>query len=807
MEGGLTPEEVADRRVRFGRNVLPHDRWAHLRPVISVVKEPMFLLLLATAGVYLALGEMQEAWAMVGALVVVAGIDAVGTVRSNRAVAALARVAARSARVMRDGVVREVRAEELVVDDLVLCEEGKVIPADGEVVESGDCAVNEATMTGESVAVDKRPSDGLLAGTQVVRGSAWMRVTAVGTATAFAGIGVLARSTGKERTPLGIKVHRFVRGMLWAGGAVFVAVWVYYAWESGSVLHGLLHGLTLAMSVLPEEVPVALSTFLALGAYRMLRHGIIARTPATVETLGSATVLAVDKTGTLTLNRMDLVDTLDADPEFPAWKWAFFASEPEPFDPMEQSLHARFRAEGGDAAGFALVQEYPLSGMPPVMTHVFRHADGRQVIACKGAPEGVLALCAGLGAEARAQAAAEAARLAREGLRVLGVARVPAWDGVFPERQEEWPFEWVGLVAFSDPVAPGIPEALAGLRGAGLRTVMITGDAPETAGAVARQVGIRAERIVTGPEWAAMGEEERVAALRAADVFARIRPEAKLQIVTALTASGAIVAMTGDGVNDAPALRAAHIGIALGRRGTEVAHAAAGLVLVEDDLATLLPALLIGRRINANLRKAIGYVVAIHVPILALVVAPLLVPGLPAMLLAPLHVVFLELLMGPTCSLAFEREPTSDAEVARPWPVTGGLLGPGALGAVLIQGFALSLGCIAAALLAARVTGSPTDETVRTAAFTALVVGNAVLTRVARSRTEPAWSTHFRPNSWMAAAFVVPLLLCALLVAVPGLRDAFGLTVLPASGLLLAILLGAVSALAYEPFKRAHRAG
>jgi Ca2+-transporting ATPase len=441
------------------------------------------------------------------------------------------------------------------------------------------------------------------------------------------------------------------------------------------------------------------------------------------------------------------------------------------------------------------------------MTHVFRHADGRQVIACKGAPEGVLALCGGLSAEER-EAAAEAVRVrAAAGLRVLGVARVPEWTGEFPERQEELPFVWVGLVAFSDPVAPGIPEALGRLRGAGLRTVMITGDAPETAVAVARQVGMAADRVVTGADWAAMGEEERREVVRAADVFARIRPEAKLQIVTALAASGEIVAMTGDGVNDAPALRAAHIGIALGRRGTEVAHAAAGLVLVEDDLATLLPALLIGRRINANLRKAIGYVVAIHVPILALVVAPLLVPGLPAMLLAPLHVVFLELLMGPTCSLAFEREPTSDAEVARPWPVTGGLLGPGALGAVLIQGFALSLGCIAAALLAARVTGSPTDETVRTAAFTALVVGNAVLTRVARSRTEPAWSTHFRPNSWMAAAFVVPLLLCALLVAVPGLRDAFGLTVLPASGLLLAILLGAVSALAYEPFKRAHRAG
>ena len=782
---GLTQGEVEERRKVHGRNVLPRDRWALWRPFVAVAVEPMFLLLAATAGLYFVLGEGREGWAMVVALGLVAGIDAVGNVRSNRAVAALARVAARSARVLREGRVVEVAAADLVVDDVVSVEEGTTVPADGEVLEGLDLALNEAMMTGESVAVDKRTGDGLLAGTHVVRGSGWMRVTAVGAATGMAAIGALAKATGKERTPLGRKVDRFVRGMLLAGGGVFVAVVIYHSRESGSVLHGLLHGLTLAMSVVPEEVPVALSTFLALGAYRMLRHGIIARTPATVETLGSATVLAVDKTGTLTLNRMELVASVDAEPEEPAWWWAFWASEPEPFDPMEQSLHARCRAEERDAAGFQLVKEYPLGGALPVMTHVFRHPDGRQYVACKGAPEGVMALCAGLGAEARAQAAAEAARLAREGLRVLGVARVPAWDGEFPELQEGLPFEWVGLVAFSDPVAPGIPEALAGLRGAGLRTVMITGDAPETAGAVARQVGIRAERIVTGPEWAAMGEEDRVAAVRAADVYARIRPEAKLQIVTALAASGAIVAMTGDGVNDAPALRAAHIGIALGRRGTEVAHAAAGLVLVEDDLATLLPALLLGRRLNANLRKAIGYVVAIHVPILVLVLAPTLLPGLPAMLLTPLHVVFLELLMGPTCSLAFEREPTTEDEVARPWPVDGGLLGPGALGTVLARGLLLAAGCLSAAYLVPLLTGASGDSAVRTAAFIALVTGNALLTRIAR--------TSHAKNPWMTAAFFVPLALCALLLAVPALRDAFSLEVVPLAAVGVAVGCVAVS--------------
>jgi Ca2+-transporting ATPase len=727
-----------------------------------VVLEPMFLLLLGTAVVYAALGAVQEAWTMVAAICAVGGIDLWGNLRSNRAVAALARVTARRAQVIREGEVREVDAAEVVVGDCLVCAEGTTVPADGLLSEAADFSVQESIMTGESIPVDKRAGDPVLAGTSVVRGCGWVTVTQVGQATALAGIGALVAATGREVTPLRRRVNRFVRMMLAVGSVAFVFVFVVQTLATQSLLAGLLQGLTLAMSIVPEEIPVALSTFLALGAYRLLRHGIIARTPGTVETLGSATVLALDKTGTLTVNQMTLHATADARPGVSALEWAVWASEPAPFDPMERSLHAAFRPDGAAWEGNTLVHEFPLEGHPPTMSHGFVDRAGQMHWACKGALEGVLALCAGLGEEERAAAQATAARWSEQGMRVLGVARVWEAGPDRPERPADLPWEWVGCVAFEDPVAPGIPEALSRITSAGLRPIMITGDAPETACAVARAVGIPGERVVTGPEWMGMTPEQQRVAVREVGVFARIRPEVKLQIVTALAQAGEVVAMTGDGVNDAPALKAAAIGIALGRRGTEVAQGAAGLVLSEDDLASLVPALHIGRRIQVNLRKALGYIVAIHVPIICLVVMPSLWDALPMVLFAPMHVVFLELVMGPTCSLAFEREPVDASEVSRPMPTGGSLLGGMLLGRSVWRGLAVAAACTGAMAL----TLEEGEGAVRTVAFLSLVVAQAGLAWVHRTHR---WGA----NPWMAAAVIVPLAVAALWMAVPVLRAAF----------------------------------
>ena len=767
-------------------------------PLWHVVTEPMFLILLGTAGVYALLGAQTEAWTMAGALCAVAAIDGWGNLRSNRAMAALSRVSARKALVLRDGLQVELPAEEVVVGDCVVCEEGTTLPADGIAEDAVDLSVQEAILTGESVSVDKRIGDPLLAGTSVVRGCGWLRVTAVGPQTALAGIGALVAATGQEQTPLRRQVKRFVRGMLLGGAVAFLAVWAGHAWATGSVLTGLLRGLTLAMSLVPEEIPVALSTFLALGAYRLLQQGIIARTPATVETLGSATVLAVDKTGTLTLNEMALKQVVDAVAGVSALEWAVRASEPVPFDPMERSLHAAW-APGGDAwAGVKLVHEFPLEGNPPTMSHGFVAADGGLQWACKGAPEGVLALCGeGPGSAAvRALAQSQVLAMSQAGLRVLGVARAVGAGPERPARQADLPWEWVGLVAFEDPVAPGIPAALGRVRAAGLRTVMVTGDAPETARAVARAVGMPAHRVVTGVEWAAASSEERLRAVREVDVFARIRPEAKLEIVQALSDAGEVVAMTGDGVNDAPALKAAAIGIALGRRGTEVAQGAAGLVLTEDDLGTLVPAVFIGRRIQVNLRKALGYIVAIHVPIIVLVLLPSFLPLLPAMLLAPLHVVFLELVMGPTCSLAFEREPVDDREVARPTSATLPLLGGALLGTAVLRGLAVAAACTAA-MLAMQGLG---PDGMRTVGFLALVVAQGGLAWAHRSG-------RWQGNPAMGWAVVVPWGVAAGCIAVPGLRSLFAFAPLSLTAAGTAVAAGLLGAVAVDAIRALGRMG
>ncbi|MCO6484577.1 MAG: cation-translocating P-type ATPase [Saprospiraceae bacterium] len=813
---GLSDAEVVRRREEDGANCLPRSGNLLLANILSAVREPMFILLVVGAILYMLLDAWTEAFTMLGALAFVAGLDVFQNFRSQKAIKALGRITARRARVLRNGIETDIDIEDLVSGDIVFCGEGDIIPADGRVLTSGDLSVNEAVLSGESWPVDKTTDDAVFQGTMVIRGYGYIALTAVGAKTVLSGIGRLMAGAGRERTPMQIRVGRFVRTMVLAGSVAFFFVWIWHAWVTGSIWQGLLQGLTMAMSLLPEEIPVALSTFMALGAYRLLRFGIIARSPATVETLGSATVICLDKTGTLTRNLMQLgviwdfrtneeVDMQTAPDAREVLEYAMWASEEAPFDPMELSLHANYQSAFplDERSAFRMAVEFPLSGTPPTMTHVFRHASGELRIGCKGALEGVLDLCRL--AEAERQTILERSKgYARQGWRVLGVAKGTSIVTGVPRRMEDIQFDFLGLVTFHDPPVEGMDRVIHSFYRSGVDVCMITGDSAETALAVARSTGIRSPDCRTGPELEGATPAQFDAMVRRTRVFARISPALKLRLIEAFKERGEIVAMTGDGVNDAPALRAAHIGIAMGRRGTDVARAASALVLSDDDLARMTDAIAIGRRIRVNLTKAIRYIVSIHIPIILLVLMPILMAWLPDMLFTPVHVIFLELIMGPTCSIIYENEPVPEEEIRRPAQAGDkDLLQGSQLGWSMLQGGMITIGCLLAGAWTMAEGGG--DAAMRTAVFVTLILSNVFLTLANRSFTMPVHRTLTRRNPLIPAIVLLSLALLTAMLVIPGLRDLFQLAPLPPSRLAGLTVLAAVFTLWQEPFKSAAR--
>ncbi len=771
-----------------------------IQNILSVVKEPMFILLLVACFVYFALNKFSEAFTMLVALLFVTGIDVFQNFRSQRAVKALSRITESKAKVVRDGKDTEIPVEEVVTQDILLCEEGAVIAADAEIITSNDFSVNEAILTGESVSVEKFMGDTILQGTLVVRGYCHAKVKAVGLQTTLSGIGELVATTGKEDTPLQIKVSKFVRVMVIAGSIAFAFVWMYNWWESGNLWHGLLQGLTMAMSVLPEEIPVALSTFMALGAYRLLKQGVIARSPKTVETLGSATVICVDKTGTLTQNLMNVSDTYS----FPSGEevnfttsakknevleYAMWSSEEIPFDPMEKSIHAQYSnlVVPDERPNFKMAKEFPLSGSPPVMTHVFQNQKQELIISCKGALEGVLKLC-NVSEEHKNLVLEKGKAYALKGLRVLGVAK-GSWDKKeLPALQEDIEFTFLGLITFYDPPDPQIAAVIQGFYKAGVQVKMITGDYAETAVAIAKQTGIHTDTILTGKEISTLNDTELQKAVAPTTIFARVSPEIKLRIINSLKQAGEVVAMTGDGVNDAPALKAAHIGISMGKRGTEVAKGAAGLVLSGDDLSKMIDAIYLGRRINENLIKAIRYIISIHIPIILLVTLPIVLVWLPDPLFTPIHVIFLELIMGPTCSIIYENEPTSEDELKLPSRSdTNNLLNSSQLLISISQGLAITLGCVVVGYYANLMKFD--EVTTRSFIFSTLIFANVFLTLINRSFSQTIFQTIKRKNRLVPVIISISLLLLILILNVPSLNILFGVSPLTAKEFLIPILI------------------
>jgi Ca2+-transporting ATPase len=711
--------------------------------------------------------------------------------------------------------------------------EGDRVPADALVLDAVGLAVDESLLTGESVAVRKRAggegaqrrpggddSPFVYSGTLVVAGKGVARVTATGARTELGRIGKALASVESEATSIQRETAHLVRNLALLGGLLCVAVVVIYGLTRDDWLQGLLAGLTLAMATLPEEFPVVLTIFLALGAWRLSQHRVLTRRVAAVETLGAATVLCVDKTGTLTLNDMEVrtlavpggrleVGREDAGlPEefHEVVEFAILASHRDPFDPMEKAfkrLGERYLAQTEHLhEDWTLVREYPLSPELLAMSRVWRSRDtDAYVIAAKGAPEAIADLChldvAGLAAVSRA-----VGELADEGLRVLGVARADFRPEALPGGQHDFPFELLGLVGLEDPVRPTAVDAVKECRAAGIRVVMITGDYPGTASNVARQVGLDVEGLVTGADMDLMSDAELQAAVGQASVFARVVPEQKLRLVQALKADGEVVGMTGDGVNDAPALKAAHIGIAMGGRGTDVARESASLVLLDDDFTSIVRAVRLGRRIFDNLQKAMAYIMAVHVPIAGMSLLPVLLQW--PLALFPVHIVFLELIIDPACSVVFEAE-AAEADVMRrrPRDPRERLFGWGAMGVSLLQGL-VALALVAIVYGASLAHGSPQGEA-RALAFTTLILSNLALIFANRSWHQTILSRIRVANRalWLVTAGALAFLGLALFV--PALRELFGFAPLSPRQLLLAAALGLGSILWFEILKLARR--
>ena len=769
---------------------------------------------------------------LLGFVFVVLGITLYQERKTERALEALRDLSSPRALVIRGGERKRIAGRDVVPDDLVVLAEGDRVPADSVVLSCNNLSTDESLLTGESVPVRKVAWDGVremtrpggedlpfvFSGTLIVQGQGIAQVRSTGIHTEMGNIGKALQTVEVGGTRLQTEVGLLVRRVAILGLALCVIVVVLYGLTRGNWLQGVLAGITLAMAMLPEEFPVVLTVFLALGAWRLSKINVLARRVPVIETLGSATVLCVDKTGTLTVNRMLIRKlavngtVLDVEqqpaPELPEdfheiVEFGILASQRDPFDPMEKAFHdlgnARLARTEHLHSDWTLERGYPLSPSLLAMSHVWRSPTGRDfVLAAKGAPEAITDLCH-LNAERMKSIGEQVAAMAQDGLRVLGVAKGVFGQQTLPGEQHDFTFEFLGLVGLADPVRPTVPAAVQECYTAGIRVVMITGDHPTTAKSIARQAGIKpVDEIITGPELEKLDEEELQLRVRHINVFARMVPEQKLRLVNALKANGEVVAMTGDGVNDAPALKAAHIGIAMGGRGTDVAREAASLVLLNDDFASIVHSVRMGRRIYDHLQKAMTYIVAVHVPIAGMSIVPVLLGG--PIALMPVHILFLELVIDPACSVVFEAEPEDSDVMSRPprnptTPLFGGRL----FGLGLLQGASGLL--IVLAIYLSALWGSLNASDATALSFTTLVVANLGLIFANRSWTRTIWATLRTPNAALWWVIGGTTFFLGLALYVPFLRHLFHFSTLHPNDLALCLAGGFLSVVWFEGLK------
>jgi Ca2+-transporting ATPase len=806
---GLSEADVQARLKTEGYNELPRqERRTPLRIILEVVREPMLALLLGGGAIYLALGDLKEALILLAFATMSVLITVVQETRTERVLEALRDLTSPRALVIRDGERKRIAGREVVRGDFIVLAEGDRVPADAGLISCHDLQTDESLLTGESVPVRKiasvngarsearRPGGDdlpfVFSGSLVVRGTGIGEVIAIGARSEIGKIGQSVATLETEPPRLQAQTRRLVRMFAMVGGTVSVLAVLLYGTLRGGWLDALLAGIALGMSMLPEEFPVVLTVFMAMGAWRISHARVLTRRAAAIESLGSATVLCTDKTGTLTENRMSVAELRLKSGEIfrpreasgatmpgefhELVEFGLLASAQDPSDPMEKAFHALGReqlAETEHLHGpeWKLVRAYGLRPGLLAMSHVWQAADGRHefVIAAKGAPEAIAELCH-FNAGDFAALTRSVNAMAGEGLRVLGIARSSFTEPTWPESQHDFAFEWLGLVGLADPLRPSVRDGVSECRSAGIKVVMITGDYPATANAIARQAGLDSEGIVTGEELERLDDAALARRVQTATLFARIMPEQKLRIVNAFKANGEIVAMTGDGVNDAPALKAAHIGIAMGGRGTDVAREASAIVLLDDDFGSIVKSVRLGRRIYDNLRKAMGFIFAVHVPIAGLALLPLLF-GLP-ILLGPMHIAFLEMVIDPVCSLVFEAETEEDDVMRRPPRAPGEpLFARPFIAWSLLQG-AFAFVLVAVIFVVATGRGMPEAE-VRALAFFSLVVAIVSLIFVNRSFGASLVKALLRPNRALLLVLLAVVTMLSLTLVWPFARGLF----------------------------------
>jgi Ca2+-transporting ATPase len=846
MHSGLSHAEALARLKSDGMNELPASGQRDLFGIAQeVVREPMFLLLVVAGAIYLLLGDVSDALMLLGFVCVVMGITIYQENKTERVLEALRDLTSPRALVIRDGLEQRIAGREVVRGDLLILSEGDRVPADAALISCNHFSADESLLTGESVAVRKiaqseseiiantaiQPpgGDGLpfvYSGSLVVQGRGMAHVLATGSRSEIGKIGKALQGLDTENTPLQQEIRLLVRNLAILGTLLSLMLFVIYGLTHGDWLHGLLSGITLAMSILPEEYPVVLTVFMAMGAWRISKYRVLTRRVHTVEALGSATVMCVDKTGTLTFNRMavqqlvanNLIFTAalsskskhgsvnDLLPEnfHEVLEFAILASETLPFDPMEKAIHEMGRQYLNNTehlhGDWQLAHEYSLSPELLALSHVWKALDRDDyVVSAKGAPEAIADLCH-LDQQQLDALSKQINTLAEQGMRVLGVAKAKYSGSEWPDIQHDFEFEFLGLIGLADPVRPNVASALKECHAAGIRVVMITGDYPATAAAIAEQIGlpVGSGGIITGAELIQMNELTLRERIRRSNIFARMVPEQKLRLVNALKANGEIVAMTGDGVNDAPALKAAHIGIAMGGRGTDVAREAAALVLLDDDFASIVHAVRLGRGIFDNLRKGMAYIFAVHFPIIGLSLVPLLL-GWPAMF-APVHIVFLEMIINPACSIAFEAEPAESNIMRRPpRPPKEALFGKHIFIISLLQGSLLLL--MSLIVMGYALNHGASAEAARAMTFTTLVTGNLGLILVNRSWRHAIIHTLSirNPALWWVIIGAFVFLLLALIL--PILREIFHFAPITSQEFAMCLLAGLASVMWFELYK------
>ncbi|MCD1117637.1 cation-translocating P-type ATPase [Chryseobacterium turcicum] len=816
---GFTEAEVITSRKKYGYNrfeAVKKESWADL--LLNILKEPMLILLICVSFIYVLTGDYGEALFMFAAIVGVTAISFYQDNRSKKALEELEKLNEPLSKVIRDSKIIDIPTFEIAVGDLCITEEGNLINADGRIVHSNDFSVNESSLTGESFSVfkDSKSEDNkVYSGTITVSGLAVFEVENIGKETKVGKIGQSILGIKAEVSPLQIQIRNFVKGMAVIGVIIFLAVCIFSFVKTGDFVTSLLNGLTLAMSVLPEEIPVAFTTFMALGSWKLMREGIIIKRSSIVETLGSVSVICTDKTGTITENSMQLKHLYDyrsdrtyEETEFGIKElhelidYAMWSSEPVPFDPMEITLHKIYEQtrKPDQRKDYQMFHEYPLEGKPLMMTHLFENEQKDRIIAAKGAPEAIITV-SNLSEQEKNNIRKLIKNFGEQGYRVLGVARSHFEGNDFPDKQQDFKFDFLGLTVFYDPPKKGIKEVFKHIYDAGIKVKVITGDNADTTRAIALQAGIEnSTSPVNGSEIAACSEADLIKLAEDTTLFTRMFPEAKLEVVSALKAQGHVVAMLGDGVNDGPALKAAHIGVAMGNKGTEIAKSAAALVITNDDLEKLVIGVAAGRRIYANIKKAVQYIISIHIPIILTVSLPLFLGWVFPHIFTPVHVIFLELVMGPTCSIVYENEPIEQDAMRRPpRMLTDTFLNWRELTVSIIQGLVITAGILW--MYQYSVDLGNDEPKTRSLVFSTLIFANILLSLVNRSFYYSIFESFKNRNFLLVGISVLVLVLLFVILYVKAVAVFFSVTPLIAKELGMTLLVAAISVLWFEVYK------